>query len=88
MADNRVLTSKQDVMGYIGTTREYVVDMLVQLGLPVVFINGRWWSSPDAITVWLREFFLQNRGQRIDAKPGQPMSPEIAILLQESVDGP
>ena len=80
---NKIFTQKSEIMDYIGTTREYVVDAMVQLGLPVVFVNGRWWSSSQAVDQWLFEFFLTHRGQHIDAKPGM-MPHNIEEMLKEA----
>jgi hypothetical protein len=70
MPSTKLLVGKPAIKAAVGTTRDYVADTLVMLGLPVVFINGRWFSSTDAIDTWLKEFFLSNRGRSFDAKPG------------------
>jgi len=84
MADARVFTQKKEIMDYLGTTKHHVIDALVQAGLPVVFINNRWWSSPSAIDAWLRDFFLQCRGRRLDAQPGVAVPQEIIDMVDES----
>jgi len=83
MAEPRVFTQKKEIMAYLGTSRHNVVDALVQAGLPVVFINNRWWSSPAAIDAWLRDFFLQCRGQQMEAKPGGTLPREILDFVDD-----
>lgn len=84
MSGCKIFTQKKEIMAYLGTTREYVADSMVQFGMPVVFVNGRWWSSSDAIDKWLVEFFMQHRGRRIDAKSGACIPSDIAAALMES----
>lgn len=83
MLATKLLVGKPAIMEAVGTTRDYVVDTLVMLGLPVVFINGRWFSSTDAINAWLKEFFLANRGRSFDAKPATGMP----LISSDEKDG-
>ncbi len=62
MPATKLLAGKPAIKAVVGTTKDYVLETLVMLGLPVVFINDRWFSSTDAIDTWLKEFFLANRG--------------------------
>ena len=70
MSDQGVLKSKEAVMAYLDVSDHLIVS-LVGLGLPVFFVNGRWFSTTAAIDRWLTEFAIANRGKRFCAKNGQ-----------------
>ncbi len=70
MNDGRVLKNKEDVMAYMDVSEHLIVG-LVSLGLPVFFINGRWFSTKDSIDRWMTEFAIANRGKNFCIKNGK-----------------
>lgn len=57
-------------MAYMDVS-EYLIIGLLALGLPVFFVNGRWFSTTDSIDRWMTEFAIANRGKNFSVKNGQ-----------------
>jgi len=70
VSSKKILIGKEAIKTHIGVTTDHVIDTLVRIGLPVTFINGRWFSSVDALDRWMTEFFIANRGKAIDTRNG------------------
>jgi len=82
LSSKKILIGKEAIKAHIGVTTDHVVDTLVRIGLPVTFINGRWFSSVDALDRWMTEFFIANRGKTIDTRNGAelPRDHELSSL--------
>lgn len=70
MSGERILKNLEDVKAYMDVSRQMLLGLL-SLGLPVFFVNGRWFSTTAAIDRWMTEFAISNRGKKFCIKNGE-----------------
>jgi hypothetical protein len=60
----RILTSKDEIMDFLGVKRT-VFDQLLKIHLPVVVINGRYYAHSENLDTWMKVFTSKQRPEII-----------------------
>ena len=55
MVSKKILTSKQEIMSYVGAS-DYLFKKYIQLGMPARFEDNRWVAHSDNIEDWFKQY--------------------------------
>ena len=58
--DKHFLTSKKDIMEFLGIERAVFTHFL-KINLPVVVINGRYYAHPENLDAWMKALTSKQR---------------------------
>jgi hypothetical protein len=56
MTSKKILTSKQEIMSYVGNASDYLFKKYIALGMPARFEDSRWFAHVDNIEEWFKQY--------------------------------
>ena len=56
MVSKKILTSKQDIMNYVGNVSDHLFRKYVELGMPARYEDNRWVAHADNIEDWFKRY--------------------------------
>ncbi|OPY78220.1 MAG: hypothetical protein A4E65_02374 [Syntrophorhabdus sp. PtaU1.Bin153] len=62
----RMLTSKKEIMIYLGNVSEYMFKKYIKAGMPARYEDGRWYASTRNIDEWWDIYTRVNFARYID----------------------
>lgn len=74
MSSNKILTSKQEIMTYLGDCSDYLFKKYISLGMPARYADKRWIAHVDNLEDWFKKYtFISMKKMQGKFPPENPV---------------